>query len=126
LKPQLIYFAVVVASTIWVAIDANKLGMRRGLLQGGVLDMGTVSWTICCLFLWIISFPCYLVARSKYQAMRSFSGNYQGSPLQSWQPAPAFPTAYQPAPVLDPRQVSPDGRWWWNGQQWIAMPPPTG
>lgn len=110
MNPRLIYFAVIVASTIWVAIDANKLGMRRGGLHGGVLDMGAVSWTICVFFLWIVSFPCYLVARSRYQSMREFPLNFQGAGL----------------PPLDPRLISPDGRWWWNGQQWIPMPPPNG
>ncbi len=128
MSPRLIYFVIIVASTIWVAVDANKLGMRRGRLHGGVLDMGVASWTICCFFLWIVSFPCYLVARSKYRAMQSFPTNYLGAtlPPQNWQPAPSFPVAFQAASVHDPRQISPDGRWWWNGQQWIAMPPPTG
>jgi hypothetical protein len=128
LNPRLFYFVVIVVSTIWVAVDANKLGMRRGRLRGGVLDMGVASWTICCLFLWIVSFPCYLVARSKYRAMQSFQTNYQGAtfPPQSWQPAPNLPVAWQAASVHDPTQISPDGRWWWNGQQWIPMPPPTG
>jgi hypothetical protein len=24
-------------------------------------------------------------------------------------------------PVYVPPQYSPDGRWWWNGQQWVAV-----
>jgi hypothetical protein len=23
-----------------------------------------------------------------------------------------------------PPHFSKDGRWWWNGEQWIAVPPP--
>ncbi len=23
-----------------------------------------------------------------------------------------------------PPQLSPDGRWWWNGNQWVPIPPP--
>ena len=31
----------------------------------------------------------------------------------------------QPPPALGPGQVSPDGRWWWNGRQWVPNAPAT-
>jgi hypothetical protein len=31
------------ALAIWVAVDASKLGARRGKLGGGLLDMGPVA-----------------------------------------------------------------------------------
>jgi hypothetical protein len=107
-----IFLLGIVGSSIWVAIDASKLGARRGALGGGMLDMGVASWTICCLIVWIVSFPCYLVARSKLIELRKVS--VYGAPQLYTQP------------VYAPPQYSPDGRWWWTGQQWVAVqaPPP--
>jgi hypothetical protein len=28
-------------------------------------------------------------------------------------------------PAAPPGQYSPDGRWWWNGQQWVPLQPPA-
>jgi len=124
-----VYLAVVVATTIWVGFDASTLGVKRGRLGGGVVDMSVTSWVICCFFLWIISFPCYLVARSKYQALSRGGVSYPGRvglppQQQSYRAAPtAVPfSAYVPPA---PPQVSPDGRWWWDGQRWVAMAPPV-
>ncbi len=44
----------------------------------------------------------------------------QGQSQDSTAPPPAGqPPSVQPTP-----QFSPDGRWWWNGQQWVAVPVP--
>jgi hypothetical protein len=111
-------------SVIWVGYDAHKLGMRRGQLGGGTLDMGVASWVVCCLFVWIIAFPCYFVARDRYQSMRSLSAAPYGRlpvPVTGFSPGPQFQHAQ--VPVLTgyaaPPQYSPDGQWWWNGQQWV-------
>lgn len=117
---RLMFFVVIVATTIWVGLDASKLGVKRGRLGGGVVDMSVTSWVICCLVLWIISFPCYLVARSKYRAL-SRGGSTYPQPYQAIQTTPPFNGYTPPAPP----QVSPDGRWWWDGQRWNAMTPPT-
>jgi hypothetical protein len=71
-----IVLLVVVGTAIWVGIDANNLGVRRGRLPGSALDMSIASWVVCCLLLWIVAFPCYLVARGKYQAMQRGFATY--------------------------------------------------
>jgi hypothetical protein len=133
-----IVWLAIIGSVIWVGIDANNLGMKRGKLGGGPIDMGVASWVLCCLFLWIISFPCYLVARSKYKALPA-AGAWQGygapvaqadpwqQPVQQQAPqwsAPAMGTTVVPAAAVTaapaaPPQYSPDGHWWWNGQEWV-------
>jgi hypothetical protein len=63
--------AIVVAGTsIWVAIDASHLEVKRGCLGGGFADSGPVGWFFCTLLLWIIGFPAYLITRPKYVERR--------------------------------------------------------
>ena len=61
-------FLVVVGTTIWVGADAHRLGVRRGSLPGSFCDLGVTSWVICCLLLWVLVFPLYLVMRPRYVA----------------------------------------------------------
>jgi hypothetical protein len=126
-----IVLLLVVGSTIWVGIDASNLGVQRGRLGGGSLDMSTASWVVCCLLLWIVAFPCYLVARGKYQAMSG--GNASAWPQAALGAAayvipqtghhPTIGQAAVPPPVAPP-QMSADGQWWWNGYQWVPAAPP--
>jgi hypothetical protein len=141
------YLILVIGSAIWVGSDAKKLGVRRGGLGGGFFDLPTYSWVLATLLIWIIGFPCYLVARGKYQALNASQRAYAGMGTRPQagaypQAAPyprANPTPYAPeysvpaqsgyfaSAAAAPTHVSPDGRWWWNGQQWVAMPvSPTG
>jgi hypothetical protein len=111
-------FLVIVGTTVWVGFDAQELEMRKGRLGGGPVDMGTRAWVVCCLLLWVIAFPCYLVARSKYVAMR----DAPASPVLM----PASPFGTQPVAAVEarvhvhaaPPQLSADGYWWWDGTQW--------
>lgn len=90
LSVQTVLFLVVIGTSIWVGVDASHLGVRRGRLAGSPLDMGVGSWVVCCLFLWVIAFPCYLVARGKYQAMRGTPQVYGGGlPAANRVPGPA-------------------------------------
>jgi hypothetical protein len=135
------YLILAIGSAIWVGSDAKKLGMRRGGLGGGLFDLPTYSWVLATLLIWIIGFPCYLVARGKYQALNASRRAYAGG--GTWPQAGAYsqanPTPYAPGYAVPaqsgyfasaaaaPTHVSPDGRWWWNGQQWVPMPvSPTG
>jgi hypothetical protein len=81
----IILVLVIIATSIWVAIDSSNLGAGRGALGGGFLDMGPASWFFVCLLLWIIGFPCYLVARSKLVAAKAV----QASVAPGWPSAPA-------------------------------------
>ena len=58
-------FIVVIATSIWVLIDAHILGVRKGVVKG-LGDMGPFGWFFASLLLWIIAFPLYLGMRPKY------------------------------------------------------------
>lgn len=60
------YIVLVVASSIWVLVDAKQIGVRKGLVKG-FFDIGAFTWFVCCLLLWLIAFPCYLAKRSAYK-----------------------------------------------------------
>jgi hypothetical protein len=121
-----VIWLAILGSIIWVGFDAHTLGMKRGRLGGGTLDMGVAAWVICCLIVWIIAFPCYLVARGRYHSMRSARTN--GALPAAAAPVPAYefgqsPNVQQPVAHTAPPQLSPDGKWWWNGAQWVSAAP---
>ena len=124
-----IYWLVIVGLAVWVGIDSSNLGMQRGRLGGGFVDMGVATWVVCCLLIWFVALPCYFVARSRYKRMYAAGGGQPYYPVG--QPYPAA-VGYGTAPALmqvgtpvqaathsAPPQLSPDGHWWWDGQQWI-------
>jgi hypothetical protein len=128
---------LVIGTSVWVAVDAKNLGMQRGRIGGGMLDMSVTGWVVCCLLLWIIAFPCYLVARGKYQALqRNQENRFPMLAAEQGAVAPfganvadphgiqerTPPVAYATPPA--PPQMSPDGLWWWNGQQWVPVHSP--
>ena len=119
-----IFWFFALGSCVWVYFDASELGIRRGGLGGGGLDMSRGSWVICCALIWLIAFPAYLVARGRYKALPPTTQTPW--PIQTWPAAPAafVPAQAQPvqhAPVQHaaPPQLSADGHWWWNGAQWL-------
>lgn len=57
---------VVIASSIWVLIDARRIGVQKGQIRG-IANMGPVGWFFVCLLLWIIGFPMYLAKRPEYK-----------------------------------------------------------
>ena len=62
----LISLGMVVASSIWVLLDARKIGVKKGQLKG-MFDMGPGGWCAVCILFWIIGFPAYLINRGKYK-----------------------------------------------------------
>lgn len=60
---QSLIVLIVLGTSIWVYVDAKKIGARRGLLTG-FSDMSPAAWCVACLLLWIIVFPLYLAKRS--------------------------------------------------------------
>lgn len=61
---------IVVASAVWVLVDASNLGVRRGCLGGGMFDMGKAGWFFATLLLWVVGFPAYLATRPRYVEKR--------------------------------------------------------
>lgn len=135
---QNLAYLVVLVTAICVAVDASRLGAKRGALGGGMLDMGPAGWFFACLLLWIVALPCYLAARPRLVRRAHvlathphFAGaygpgvpqqmqlaGYPHPPVVSPQPAPppaGPPPGYYPDP--DPNS---DGRFlrWWDGTNW--------
>lgn len=62
---------VVLGSSVWVLIDAHRLGLRAG--RDGkrrLLSNDPATWFFGCILLWIVVFPLYLVARTKSRGGR--------------------------------------------------------
>lgn len=49
---------IVIATSIWVLIDAQTIGIKKGQIQG-VGNMGPISWFLACLLIWIVAFPLF-------------------------------------------------------------------
>ena len=75
---------IVVGTSIWVAFDASRIGVKSGQLKG-MFGMGPVGWFFCCLFLWIVCFPAYLVKRAELIAINSA----ETSPIAPADPPPS-------------------------------------
>lgn len=57
-----ILLIVVIATSIWVLVDAKTIGVKKGQLKG-IADIGPWGWFFVCLLLWIVGFPLYLAKR---------------------------------------------------------------
>jgi hypothetical protein len=60
----LMIIVLVLGTSFWVFIDANKIGVKAGQLSG-LKGMGPAGWLFSCLLLWIIAFPYYLAVRER-------------------------------------------------------------
>lgn len=67
---ETVIILAVVGTSIWVFMDAKAIGIVPGQ-RSGFLDMGPASWFLCCLLLWIVAFPAYLVIRGQHKAAGS-------------------------------------------------------
>lgn len=137
------FYLVVIGSAIWIAIDASRLGAKRGALGGGMLDMGPAGWFFATLLLWIVALPCYLTTRPKLVRRNSglamqpqfATGTQPGLPMPAggygYRPAapmtgfvPDFPAppAQQASGPIAGWYPSPDGAGmtWWDGAKWTA------
>ena len=74
---------LVIGSAIWVGFDAQQLGVKAGVLGGGMADIGPVGWFFVVLLLWIIGFPAYLATRPKYVALAHGTSVAAGGAVQS-------------------------------------------
>lgn len=57
---------IVIATSIWVLIDAQTIGVKKGQIQG-MGNMGPISWFLACLLIWIVAFPFYLAKRGEFK-----------------------------------------------------------
>ncbi len=64
---EIIVFFIIIATAIWVYIDAKSIGIKKGQLSG-FCDMTPLSWALCVLLLWIVAFPLYLIKRPEIKA----------------------------------------------------------
>lgn len=102
---RLVIALVTLATAVWVATDSSRLGARKGALGGGFLDMGPVGWFFACWLLWIVGFPCYLVARPRLVAAKRArdAAPYGGG----WGYGSATPGPVWPAPPNGPGWTYP-------------------
>jgi hypothetical protein len=65
-----LFWIIVIATSIWVLIDAKTIGVKKGQIQG-MGNLGPSGWFFACLLLWIIGFPFYLAKRSEFKRINS-------------------------------------------------------
>lgn len=66
-------FFVVLVSSLWAAADASK--NRVSISSGKEYASGAPAiWFICCVAIWIIAFPFYIIRRSDTLRAASASG----------------------------------------------------
>lgn len=131
-----IVLLVVVASTIWVGVDASHREWPKG-------SNGTGSWVVGCLLLWIIVFPWYLSRRGKVPLKAAHA---QTVPLPQSVGAVTQPQMYRECPhCKEPMRRDADtcphcrqpstawrfheGRWWYRASpddQWHWLDERTG
>lgn len=74
---------VVIGTTIWVGYDAsaNHIPVTEGKEYS--LNTGAVAWMLMCLLFWIVSFPYYLVRRSRELTLRTSSSAANSADVSS-------------------------------------------
>ncbi len=82
---------VVVATRIWVLVDAKTIGVKKGQIQG-MGNMGPWGWFFACLGFWIVSFPFYVAKRTEYKRINGKSnidnGDWRAFPVRGQEPSP--------------------------------------
>jgi len=61
--PQEIFSLIILASLIWVYLDAKKLDM--GKYKPTFFGRGPISYALCISILWLIGMPFYISHRQK-------------------------------------------------------------
>ena len=64
------FLVVVIATSIWVLIDAKTIGVKKGQIEG-MGNLGPWGWFFVCLLLWIIGFPFYLAKRPEFKRINA-------------------------------------------------------
>ena len=61
--PKEIYSLILLASSVWVYLDAKKLNI--GKYKPTLFGRGPISYVLCINILWIIGMPFYISHRQK-------------------------------------------------------------
>jgi hypothetical protein len=61
-----IFWIVIIATSIWVLVDAKTIGVKKGQIQG-MGNIGPWGWFFVCLLILIGGFPFYLAKRSEFK-----------------------------------------------------------
>ena len=72
-----IFAIFIIASIIWVAYDASKIGVKKDMISG-MFNMGIFGWVVACILVWIIFFPAYIIKRGEYIKAGTRSQNFVG------------------------------------------------
>jgi len=59
---DMLFLLLTLVSSIWVFTDAQKIGVKKGLVTG-LADLSPAGWLFACLLLWIVALPLYLIKR---------------------------------------------------------------
>ena len=70
MNAEMLTLIVVIGSSLWVYIDAKRIGVKKGQIKG-VWNVGPEMWCLACLLLWIVCFPMYLIKRPEYLRVNS-------------------------------------------------------
>ncbi|WP_146108867.1 hypothetical protein [Chromatium okenii] len=65
-----LFSIIIIATSIWVLIDAKKIGVKRGQISG-MGNMGPWGWFFVCFFLWIIGLFFYLAKRPEFKRINT-------------------------------------------------------
>ena len=64
-----VYYGLILTAILWVGFDSGRLGVRKGVLGGGLFDMGRVGWVIVTLIAPPIGLIAYAATRPRYVAL---------------------------------------------------------
>ena len=64
----LVFWGLVISSSIWVYVDAKMIGVKKGQVKG-LANLSPREWCAVCILLWIIGFPSYLVMRPRLKRL---------------------------------------------------------
>jgi hypothetical protein len=66
------FYVFIMATSVWVYWDATKIGIKDDSPSGKteslrIKGVGPFGWAFCCLVVWIVAFPLYLIKRPGYK-----------------------------------------------------------
>ncbi|MEJ5914423.1 hypothetical protein [Pseudokineococcus sp. 1T1Z-3] len=73
-----------IGTAVWLGLDATRLQVRPGVLGSRLADLGVAGWVVCCLLLWVVTLPVYLVMRPRYVRLHLVHELMEGVPAGPW------------------------------------------